>query len=227
MGNAFKKPKPPPLPPPPPAFSFVDLLPAPVLTSIAGEESAPYIAVAAVLLPTLLLLLRCLGGGGRGKGASARKPAASGPTADLSGTWLNTSLEGDAALFYTAVGVSKGALTVLQAHEYGVGTITHAISMQANLNAITTAINWPTPVRVTNIIDGVERVATRFDATTGASVGQERYTAYWQKGVLVVERVAGSAYHWRRWLRSDRVMVVELDTGRGVKLCRVFEKQAE
>ena len=148
------------------------------------------------------------------------------PIPNFSGTWLYTSLQGDAARFYTAVGVAKKALLELQENNFGVNSITHTISMDAT--SITTAINYPTPMRVRNTIDGRTHVASRTSAD-GETIGQERYRAFWERGTkngttLVMDRSMGTLYSWRRWLHNDRVMVVELDTGRGQKLRRIFHR---
>lgn len=193
------------------------LLPA---TAIVGDTHAAHLVAAILLLaPTLLfarnLLLRR---------ASAHVEASTN-TPNFSGTWLNTSLQGDAARFYTAVGVAKSTLLALQQNNFGVNTITHTISMDRS--AITTAINYPTPMRVHNKIDGREHVASR-TSVDGEIIGQERYRAFWEHGkhgtTLVMDRAKGASYSWRRWLHSDRVMVVELDTGRGQKLRRIFHR---
>lgn len=182
----------------------------------AAASARPVLVIAVLSLLVALICRRSLTRGL--KTLSNEISARSRPPTDFSGVWLNVTLSGDPWAFYAAIGVAKDEIERFAAINFGVNRITHTIKMDAS--RITTTINHPSMVTLSHELDGKEHVTT---ASTGA---QERYTAVWESGgALLLTRQQPSAYDWRRSLRADDEMVLELmAAGGGPTLTRRFKR---
>jgi len=167
--------------------------------------------------------------------AEAREPAVPPQRAsfdDLSGTWLNTGLEGDGDAYFKALGTSWLARRALAAGRYGVGHLSQQIQLTGRGRHVSCTLNVPRRVTWEHITDGKERTAIATDGT------REVYRSYWERQALVLvarresgEPVDGHAqpggeFTLRRFLR-DANTLVGVFTASGHSITRVYERQGE
>ena len=140
------------------------------------------------------------------------------PTAEFTGEWLCTDIEGDMAKLMEGLGVGWMKRKAAGAGGYGKGKQKQTISFEGDTISIVNASGFGEPKVNTLKLDGSEQPMDTPDGETGTG------TIKWEGSALVSVLVRGKlSISSKRYLR-DKQMCLEVTVG-DVTVTRVFTKQ--